>query len=213
VPPVGVLARRYDVAEAAQFGVLALLVPAALIACGSWPSRLSGWAHGRARHKSAWRSFGFLVVECGAVIVWRTPAAVDALIRHPWLIVGEALCLIGAGVLFGLEVVPSKPFLPRTSYPMRIGFETLAMWTSWILGYLLGLSHEVWFPALRHGHGSPLSLIADQQLAAGVLWFIPAIVYAPLIFASLVFWLKGSEDLDDEMHRLLRDERRRWGSP
>ncbi|MCU1495716.1 MAG: hypothetical protein JWO62_3480 [Acidimicrobiaceae bacterium] len=235
LPPLGVLARRYEVVEAAQFAVLAVVIPALLVLGApwlglgggsateiseslemhrSWSNSMRSSAQKRLRHRSPFRSAGYLALYGGVTIAWRVPPAVDALAKMPWLSLLEAVTLVVCGVLLWLELVPSVPFVPRSAYPMRIAVAALAMWITWALGYVLGLSHVAWFPDYHHTAGSGLSLSADQQLAAGVLWVVPAVAFLPLIFVSLMTWLKDSEDPDDEMRQLLRAERRRsWWNP
>lgn len=235
-PPVGDLARRYVSVEALQFAVLGIVVPGLVVLAAPWslrrgrPPRIdrrgddlgivvlaaaTRWADARLHHRSLLRSVGFLLLSCGATIVWRVPAVVNALQRSWGLSLLEAVSLLVTGVLLWLEIVPSPPFTPRCAYPSRIGIVAVAMWTIWTIAYLLGLSHAAWFAAYRHSPGSGLSVVADQQLAAGILWVIPAAAYIPVIFASLITWLSNSEDPDDELRQIVRDERRRslWSVP
>lgn len=219
-PPVGTLARRYAVAEALQFAVLAVLVPALVVLGAPWRMGRAGgavWAlrlaDARRRHRSPARSVVLLAIYLAAVIGWRTPPAVDALVRSAPLALLEAATLVGLGVLFWLEVVVSPPMVPRSGFPVRIAVTVIAMWTTWTIGYLLGMSHTAWFTAFVHTRSSGLSLSADQQLAAGVLWVVPAMAYLPAVLVNLMSWLKDSEDADEELRQLVRAERKRswWG--
>jgi cytochrome c oxidase assembly factor CtaG len=228
------LARRYVFVEALQFGVLAVAVPALVVLGAPFSGRgrastsragrgarvpaagrLQALAAARSRHRGPLRSFAFLLAYCAATIAWRVPAAVDGLAQRPLLLLLEVPSLVVFGVLLWLELVPSEPFVPRSAYPLRIALAVIAMWTTWTVGYLLGLSHAVWFPAYHHTKVTALSLSADQELAAGALWLLPAMAYVPVVFASLMIWLKHSEDPDDELRRLLVEERRRsrWEPP
>ncbi len=49
----------------------------------------------------------------------------------------------------------------------------------------------------------------DQQLTAGVMWGVAGACFIPLIFWNLLQWLSSEEDPDEELHRLVREERRR----
>lgn len=233
-PPVGLLARRYVVAETVQFAVLAVIVPVLVVVSAPWSgsdhllavtgagpgrerARLPFFARvatARRRHRSPVRSIAYLAAYLAAVIGWRIPPSVDALRRIAGLSLLEAATLLVLGVLLWLEIVVSPPFVPRSAYPMRLGVTVVAMWITWMIGYLLGFSHVSWYHAYVHTPSSGLSLIADQQLAAGALWVIPAMAYLPAVLSNLMAWLKDSEDPDDEMRQLLRAERRlTWGRP
>ena len=232
VPPVGTWARRYEFVEALQFSVLAVVVPALAVVGAPW--RLlglasaravpldedGGWASdpdalgaaerlalGRGRHPEVLRSAGFAVVFLAAAVLWRIPATVDALARHPWLVVVEAVTLVGAGVGLWLELVESPPLIPRLSRPNRVALAAIAMWVIWILAYLVGLSHASWYHAYAHHAGSGFSLSADQQLTTGVMWFVSGCAFVPVVFWNLIRWLQAEEDPDEEMHRLIRTER------
>jgi cytochrome c oxidase assembly factor CtaG len=131
-----------------------------------------------------------------AVVAWRVPASVDALARHGWLSVIEAVTLIGPGIGLWLELVGSPPFTPRLARPARIAVAAVAMWTIWVTAYLVGLSHASVYRAYGHGPGD-LSVSADQAVATGVLWFTSLCAFLPVIFSNFMAWLRSDEDSDD----------------
>jgi len=232
VPPVGTLARRYEFVEALQFSLLAVVVPALLVLGAPW--RLVGLAsrhpapldddgasvggdeqlkpvdrlaRGRRRHPEAVRSVFFACLYLAGAVVWRIPASVDALARHPWLVVIEAVTLVLVGVGLWLELVESPPLVPRLSRPNRVALAAVSMWIIWVLAYLVAMSHASWYSAYVHHAGSGLSLAADQQLGTGVMVVISGCAFVPVVFGNLIRWLQAQEDPDEEMQRVLRTER------
>ena len=77
---------------------------------------------------------------------------------------------------------------------------------------MVAMSNGDWYRAYVHGAGRGLSLVADQQITAGVMWAVASACFVPVIFFNLFHWLHGEEDADEALRRLVRDERRR-GSP
>jgi len=217
VPPVSWAARRTELMQALQFSLFALVVPAlgtlgapwSFGRAGRWQSGLEDLADRRRRHPEFLRAVVFLLIDVGAMIALRTPGAVDAFVRHPWLVAPEALVLTLAGVGLWLELVPSPPLRPRSPHPQRVALAALAMWTVWIMAYLIGLSHTSWYRAISHTSGHGLSAVADRQLSTAVLWFVAAVCFTPIVFSSLVAWLRSEDDPDEELFRLVREERRR----
>jgi cytochrome c oxidase assembly factor CtaG len=231
VPPLSSEARRVEALEALQFALLAMAVPA-LVALGA-PWRLLGLAGrptgaadaegvsvlerprvadriaaARRRHPVLARSIAYVVLEAVVVVGWRVPAGVDALARHGWSSLVEAATLVGAGLGLWLELVESPPFVPRLSRPYRIAVAAIAMWTIWVTAYLVGLSHVSVYGAYAHVAGRDLSVSADQSITTGVLWFTSLCAFLPVIFANFVIWLRGDDDADDALYRLVRDGRR-----
>jgi cytochrome c oxidase assembly factor CtaG len=164
-------------------------------------------ARGRRRHPEVLRSVGFAVVFLAGAVAWRVPPSVNALAHHRWLVVVEAVTLVPAGMGLWLELVESPPLTPRLSRPHRVALAAVCMWTIWVLAYLVGLSHASWYHAYAHHPGAGLSLSADQQLTTGVMWFISGCAFVPVVFWNLIRWLQSEEDPDQEMHRMLRQER------
>jgi cytochrome c oxidase assembly factor CtaG len=232
VPPLTTWARHYEFVEALQFAAFAVVVPA-LIAIGSpWPllglasrvprqfdadgmfvpnSEAPGpadrLAQGRRRHPDVWRTVCFVGLYLAGTIIWRTPSAVDALERRPWLVAVEAVTLVAVGIGLWLELVESPPLVPRLPRPSRVALAAISMWTIWILAYLVGLSHASWYHAYPHHPGTGFSVSADQQLTTGILWFVSACAFVPVVYWNLIRWLQSEEDPSVELHHLVRQER------
>ena len=218
VPPLAPLARRYEVVETAQYLTFAFVAPALIVVGAPW--RALGWARvapsgevhfwGRVRpagvagqRRSLLEAFALVVLA----IAWRTAPVVDALVRDPVLMVVEALTLTGVATALFADLVVSPPLRPGTSRPYRIGMSAVVMWVVWVLAYLDGMAAHSWYSVFN---GTPtLSRVADQQLAAGSVWVVTAGVFLPIIFANLVRWLQSEEDPDDELYRLVRQEKDR----
>jgi cytochrome c oxidase assembly factor CtaG len=233
VPPLSTWGNRYEFAQALQFGLFAFAVPALLVAGHPW--RWLGLASGRPLpiesdgalaagaalgpldriaysrlHQLGHRRAVLLeMVFVAQTIFWRSSPVANALVRHPWLEVIESLALVGAGVLLWLDLIESVPFRPRTTRPYRIGMSAIAMWTVWVTAYLMAMSHNSWYPAIRHVAGEGLSQSADQQLSAAIMWFMSAAAFLPVVFSNLNRWLQSEDDPDEELYQLVRQHRTR----
>lgn len=214
LPPVSTEARRYVFMGALQFALFALVVPALGVLSSPWArlnrhGRLSVLADRRKRHSGFPRAVGFLVFSQVVLLFWRTPVAVDALVHHAWLAPLELVTLATAGAALWLELVTSPPFSPRLPRPRRIVLAAFAMWTTWTVAYLVGLSHTAGYGAYASLTGRVVSVAADQQIMAGLLWAVAAFTFLPVIFANLMAWLRDEQDPDEELRSLTREERRR----
>lgn len=212
VPPFGTYARRYAFAEALQFVVFAVAAPAALVLGVPWhlPGRRGGpggslrRSRGRARLRRGGASpaVAVLVVFIALVIAWRLPAAVSALARDQGLAAAEMVTLLAAGSALWREVVPHPSSrLPALSRPQRAAMAAAAMWTVWVLAYIMGMSGGAWSAAYSHAAGHVLSTAADQQIAVGIMWAVPALCFPLAIYGVIVPWLRDSDDPDEELRR------------
>ena len=232
VPPLSGLAHRYETAEALRFSVFAIVVPALVVLGAPWwrlglaarpgspadggapTGPVDRLARGRRRHPELIRAFGFVALDVAVMTLWRTPVGVDNVVRHGWLVVPELVTLVAAGVGLWLECIESPPLVPRSTRPLRAAIAAVAMWSVWIMAYLVALSRSNWYATFHHVAGHGLSAPADQQFATVVLWFVAAAAFVPVVFWNLTRWLRTEEDPDDELHRLVKEERRRgWASP
>jgi len=134
-------------------------------------------------------------------------------LRVPAFVVFAGGLLVAVAALgLWLELVASHPLVPRSGYLRRAVLAALAMWTFWILAYVLGLSNHAFYRNFAHVPGG-LSAAADQQIATAVLWFVAAAAFVPVIFWNAMMWLRTDEDPDAELLALERAERRRGTPP
>jgi cytochrome c oxidase assembly factor CtaG len=148
-------------------------------------------------------------VFVAVALAWRLSPVVDALVRHAWLSIVESLTLVVVGVALWLDLIESDPFKPCTTRPFRIGASAIAMWVIWIDAYVMAMTKSSWYPAFESVSHRALSVSADQQLTAGVLWLFAALTFVPVVFWNLNQWLRSEEDPNDELYRLVRQERTR----
>lgn len=189
--------------------------PALMVAGAPWPVLLLyGWADrlavARGRHPERLRTVAAGAPALACVVAWRTPAAVDALRSDRWLLALEVASLIVFGASFWLECIGSPPLVPRGPRPHHIATCAAGLWTAWIMAYLLAMSNGAWYTAYPHPAGRGFSLAADQQVAAGIIWATATCCFVPVIFWNLLQWLRGEEDPDHELTRLVREEHRRF---
>jgi len=220
LPPLATLARRYVFAESLQFCVLAMAGPALIVLGAPWRFlRLSSAAGRLAAVRRDKRSFGraavFLIAFVAVCLAWRLPPAMDALARQPALVVPEALTLLAVGGGLWLELVDSPPLAPRLPRPGRAAVAALAMWSTWAVAYVLGFASHAIFHAYDAA-GSGLSAVADQEIAVGLVWAVAGACFVPVVITSMLGWLAGGEDTDEEFQRVFRDENQRatvrgWG--
>lgn len=218
-PPLGTAGRQYAFAETVQFGLLAFAVPALLVVgqpWGPWGSRwppgalwrrLEALQHRRRRHPDVWRSVVFVAADVGLMVLWRTPAWMDALVRHQWLVALEAVSLAVAGGGVWLELLGCPPLSPRLPRPWRAVLAVACMWATWIMAYIEGFAHVAWYRAFDHA-GALVGPSMDQELATGILWFAAAASFVPVVFVDLMRWLQHDEDPDAELRKLVRAARR-----
>ena len=203
-PPLSLGAHRYVVDESLQFALLACVVPALgtlgapLGRIGSIPrlrttsafaKRIAGRRRADPRARAAFPALAAYLV---ALVAWQLPALVDAVRSSPSLLAAQSLTFAVVGGWYWSELVESAPIVPRTRGAVRAGLAVVPMWAIWVIAYFIGFARSTWFPAFVHG-GSAISRVADQQLATGVLWFVSAGVFLPVIFVNFLRFLS---DLD-----------------
>lgn len=233
VPPILAWTGQYEFVQSIQYCQFAIVIPFLLAAGAPWrwvglmsnesleydsdgalvapsPLRLlDRIAESRARQKGHRRAVILVVVYVGQSILWRSAPLVNLLVRHPWLSSVESVTLVGAGILLWLELVESPPFRPSTPRPYRIGVAALAMWTLWVIAYLMDMAQNSWYSAFHYVAGQWPSSWLDQLVTTGLLWFISAIAFLPVVFANLNRWLQSEDDPDDELYQLVRTDQTR----
>lgn len=233
VPPVSAILLRYEFGESLQFAVFAFAVPALLVSSAPWrrvglasselhvlsddgasvspiePRWIDRIVMSRSRATHQRRTILYAFTYGFLVVFWRVAPIVDYLVRHRWLVIVEALTLVALGIPLFTRLIESPPLQPGTLRPYRIGISAGVMWIAWVVAYLDGMSHDSWYNVFQHFAGRGISKAADQQLSAGVIWMVSAAVFVPIIYWNLIHWLQSEEDPNDELQRMVRDERTR----
>ena len=221
VPPLSVLARRYLFVESITFCVFALATPALVVLGG--PVRLGPSGAGRRLPGGVTRraTLSYLIAWVALCLFWRLPPVLDGLAHHPVLVLPEALTLGAVGLGLWLALVPARvaaqPLTPRRPRPERALVAALAMWSIWVIAYLLGFANNSVVHAYDQA-GGHLGPVADQEIAAFVLWAAAAAAFLPVIFTALYTWLKDSSGPAGEPPRTgvrgwgsqARDRHRTW---
>jgi len=108
----------------------------------------------------------------------------------------EHVLYIGAALLFWWPVIGLDPAPRRLSHPARIGYVLLQMPLSSFLAMAVLFTEA---PLYSHyaALGSPygISALADQQLAAGLMWFISDVIFIGSILLIVAGWMRH-EDRD-----------------
>jgi cytochrome c oxidase assembly factor CtaG len=94
-------------------------------------------------------------------------------------------------LMFWKQVIHSPPLRARLAAAQRIAYLVGAMVVSWGLAIVLALAPHPLYAPYVHEASRPggLSALADQQLAAGVMWVPGSITFVIVIFVYVHRWL------------------------
>jgi cytochrome c oxidase assembly factor CtaG len=125
---------------------------------------------------------------------WHIPALYDLTLRDGTVHDTEHLLFFGTALLFWVQLTPGATARPQLSDGQRVAYGTAGLLVSWLLAVVLGFAPSPLYDAYASLAGRPggLSALADQQIAAGIMW-VPA--STPLIIAIFVAayrWLDPS---------------------
>ena len=94
-------------------------------------------------------------------------------------------------VLFWKQVIPSPPLRVRLQAPKRVLYVIGAMIVSWALAVILALASQPLYGFYAHEASRPggISAMADQQLAAGIMWVPGSVTFLIVVFVYVHRWL------------------------
>lgn len=151
----------------------------------------------------------FVLVWCG----WYVPALYDAGLHHPVVLAAQAVTTIGAGVLFWLQLIGSRPFSPQFGPLYRVMLLVGVIVCGTVLGMVLSFGANVLYPTyIGVGSHHLLSLVFDQQAGGSELWVLVLVPYMIAGIALLNRWLNDeeSEALTHGLDRILRPSKSTW---
>jgi putative membrane protein len=125
-------------------------------------------------------------------LAWHIPAAYDAALRDPFIHALEHVTFFGTALLFWTRVIDSPPWRSPLSELPRAVYLGLAMLVGWVLAIAFALSTSPAYAPYAAEASRPggISALADQQLAAGVMWVPGSIPLAIGILYIVYRWLQ-----------------------
>jgi cytochrome c oxidase assembly factor CtaG len=140
---------------------------------------------------SPWPAFAFFN---GMLLVWHLPSLYDLTLKDgPVHDLEHALFFVSA-LLFWVHLLPSPR--PRLTDVGRVAYGTAAMLVSWALAVVLGLAPQALYSGYADLVSRPggLSALADQQLAAGVMWVPGSVPLTIALFFAVSRWLEPATE-------------------
>ena len=145
---------------------------------------------------------------------WHLPALFDKVPASTAAAALEYVLYLGAGILFWLQLIGSRPWTPAAPAMRRIALLVGTVAADTILGMVLVFGSGVFYRYYGNSSHHVMTLVDDQQLAGAVLWMgvLPPMISAAV--AVLIRWLNDeeSEDLSVGIDRLLTQRSSAWPS-
>lgn len=148
-----------------------------------------GWLR-RTAHFVAHPIFAWTLASA-TLVVWHIPAAYDLTLRNDTVHQLEHALFFFSALLFWGAAFDSSPFRTRLNWLQRAIYLTAGMLVGWVLALVLAFAHTPLYAAyvsLAHRPGG-LSALADQQLAAGIMWVPGSLAYTITAIFCVYRWL------------------------
>jgi putative membrane protein len=136
---------------------------------------------------SPWPAFALFN---GMLLAWHLPWLYDLTLKDGPVHDLEHALFFGSALLFWVHLLPSPR--PRLSALGCVAYGTAAVLVSWALAVVLGLAPQALYSGYADLASRPggLSAIADQQLAAGVMWVPGSVPLTIALFFAVSRWLE-----------------------
>jgi cytochrome c oxidase assembly factor CtaG len=176
------LTHKLFTAHMAQHVLLLAVAPPLIMLTGARTQLWRSLPRALTHPLCAWTLFN------ATMIVWHVPALYDLALRNGGLHVLEHCLFFGTGLLYWGVAFDSA----RLAAWWRIGYLTTGMLVGWLIALVLAFATSPLYSAyatVQHRPGG-LSAIADQQLAAGVMWVPGSLAYTVAIIVLVYRWLE-----------------------
>jgi cytochrome c oxidase assembly factor CtaG len=152
----------------------------------------------------------FIVGWC----VWHLAGPYDAALAHPLVYAAEAATYLGLGIAFWLQLVGSRPHVPRLSALRRVMALAATITVSTVLAMVLVFGYQIAYYSYVTGPHQTVSVLSDQQAAGAVLWVLMLPSYVITGIALLIRWLNEEDTsaVGTGLDRLLKPAKSAWPS-
>lgn len=210
--PIDAYSDRLFWAHMTQHVLLTMVAPPLLLLGRPWPRMLKPFAPsvrrpvaravlvgptlGPVRRLGRWLASPLpsFVLFSVVLLGWHLPALYDLTLRNVFVHDLEHLLFFSTALLMWVHLVPAATARPQLSDGQRVAYGTAALLVSWVLAVVLGFAtapiYSV-YAALGSRPGG-LSALADQQIAAGIMWVPASVPFLIAIFVAAYRWLDPS---------------------
>jgi putative membrane protein len=164
-----------------------------------WLARNLSHGHRTAPLRAIARTLGTpaasLTLFSVVLLGWHLPVMFDATLHSEALHALEHTLFFTTSLLMFKQLIPSPPLRSRLADGQRVLYAIAAMIVSWILAVALALAPHPLYAHYAHLASRPggISALADQQLAAGVMWVPGSVTFVIIIFVYVHRWLSPQE--------------------
>lgn len=125
------------------------------------------------------------------LLAWHLPALYDATLGNVLVHDCEHALFFTTALLFWVHLLPGATGRPALADGVRVAYGTGALLVSWVLAVVIGLAtHPIYAHyASLATRPTGISALADQQLAAGMMWVPGSIPYCIVLFIAALRWL------------------------
>ena len=125
------------------------------------------------------------------LVLWHIPAAYDATLTSQFIHALEHASFFGTALLFWTRIVDSPPWRSPLGEVPRAVYAGSAMLVSWVLAVTLAVATNPIYSPYAEEASRPggISALADQQIAAGVMWVPGSIPLAIAVLVVVYRWL------------------------
>jgi putative membrane protein len=132
-----------------------------------------------------------LILFTVVLLGWHLPVMFDATLSSGTLHALEHTLFFAVSILMFKQVIASPPLHATLNDTQRLLYVIAAMTVSWILAVVLAIAPSPLYSHYAHLASRPggISALADQQLAAGVMWVPGSVTFVVIIFVYVHRWL------------------------
>lgn len=126
------------------------------------------------------------------LLAWHLPFAYEATLHSPVAHAAEHAMFFGAGLLFWTRVIDSPPWRSPLGALGRAAYAGVALVVTWVFAVFLAIAPDPLYATYAAEATRPggISALADQRIAAGIMWVPGSIPLTIAVLVMLSRWLE-----------------------
>ena len=130
------------------------------------------------------------------LLAWHVPVLYNLTLRNTLVHDVEHMLFVGTALLYWMHLVPGATARPQLTDLQRAAYGTAGLLVGWALAVVLGFASAPVYSAYASLASRPggISALADQHIAAGIMWVPASMPFTIAIFVAAYRWLDPSGD-------------------